>query len=289
MRPIPVLGTVTPGRERYCPVLSENLDQMWPGHAPLYFALPTGRTAPYDRVIQTGASTWLGTLLAGLQHVRDELGATHVFMLLEDHTPLWPCDVPLLNTVFTIAEEESLQCVVFTKYVWPWDSTTDRVDDEGRIIGWRAIDIATIRGHRFARVPKDFFRYNQAQPALWHVGYYIEIVEEALRRGLTNPWQFESYIKPDQAQHYVSEYKWPSWSNGYLDQGKIDWRAIRMMKLPEAKRLRDTLLRERFPGVPLPGGALFALGETLRHAERLFSLPGRAARRVQRRVSGSGE
>jgi len=277
-----ILGTVTPGRERYCPILSAHLDQMWVGHGPMYFALPAGRTAPYGRVIQSDATTWTGTLLYGLEYLKNTVGGTYVFVLLEDHVPLRPCDPGLIANALDVVEAEDLKCVFFTKYDWPWESTDYRLDEDGRVIGWREIDIVAIRGHRMARMPRDFFRYNQCQPAIWNLDYYIEVVKGAVRRGISDPWRFEAYVMPDQPQHYVSEYKWPSWSNGYLDQGKIDWRAVRLMKMPEARVLRNELLREHFKGVPLKPDLLYVLGECVRYSEQLRALPGRIARRVGR-------
>lgn len=279
-----VLGTVTPGRERYCPVLARHLDEMWPAHPPMYFALPAGRTAPYARLIQSGATAWTGTLLSGLLHLRNVVEADYVFMLLEDHAPLWPCDAPVIERVFDVMQVEDFKCVFFPKYNWPWQSTDNRLDEEKRIIGWRQIDVIEVHGHRFARMPKDFFRYNQCQPAIWYLDYYIEVVQEAIRKGIHDPWRFEAYIMPSQPQHYVSEYKWPSWPNGYLDRGMIDWRAIRLMKMPEARLLRDMLVREHYQGAPLTPGLLYALGECRHYWDVLVGLSLRILRYVGRTI-----
>ena len=57
---------MTPGREHYCALLAEQLAAMWPGHPPLHYALPAGRTAPYPRTIPTAATSWTGVLAGGL-------------------------------------------------------------------------------------------------------------------------------------------------------------------------------------------------------------------------------
>lgn len=244
---IPILGTVTPGREHYCPILAKQLDRMWPGHPPLYYALPAGRTAPYENVIQTDADAWTSVLLRGLEHLHDRLGATHVFIMLEDHVPLWPCDTALLAEMFELVAAEDLACVFFTKYRWPWGDTNYRLDPQGRVIGWRKIDVVTLRGHRLARMPSDYFRYNQAQPAIWRLDYYIDLLREVVNLGIKDPWRFEAYSRPNQPQHYVSEYRWPSRMSGYRREGKIYLRALYSMKMPEGRELQDELLKEVFP------------------------------------------
>lgn len=271
--PIPILGTVTPGREHYCALLAQQLHRMWAGHPPLYYALPAGRTASYPNVIHTDARAWTSVLLAGLEHLRDQLGATHVFMLLEDHVPLWPCDTGLLAKLSELAVAEDLPCLFFVKYRWPWDHTDDRLDHEGRLLAWRQIDIVTLRGHRLARMPTEFFRYNQCQPAIWNLDYYIDLVGEAVQRGIEDPWKFEAYWRPNQPQHYVAEYPWSSRMSGYRRDGKIYLRALYSMKLPEGRELREELLKEAFPRLSprlrrLVGAAFSSWGRLRRVAAR---------------------
>jgi len=266
----PILGTVTPGLERYCPLLAEQVAALWPGHPPLYYALPDGRTAPYDRAIPTQATTWTGVLLAGLSFLR-ALGATRVFVLLEDHVPLWPCDARLVDAICRIAARENLHCVFFNKYDWPWRSTEHRIDAEGRVSGWRRIDIVSVGGRRLARMPSDFVCYNQCQPAIWNLDYLAALLTEAARRGVDDPWAFERFSMPDQPPHYVSEYRWPSRHCGYRRRGRVYLRALYTMKLPEGRALRDALLRERFSGAP--ASLRRALGEGFRLWGRVRRMP----------------
>ena len=241
---------MVPGREHYCPILARQLDRFWPGHPPLYYALPAGRSAPYERVIPTDADTWTGVLRDGLRHLRELLGATRAFILLEDHVPLRPCDPALLAEYLDIAESEDLPCLFFPKWEWPWDNTRYRLDPDNRVIGWRKIDYVTVRGRRLARMPADFFRYNMCQPSVWKIDYHLELLQEAIHRGITDPWRFEAFVMPSQPQHYVADYRWPSRMSGYRREGKIYWRALYTIKLPEGQELLDELLRERFPRLP---------------------------------------
>ena len=106
-------------------------------------------------------------------------------------------------------------------------------------------------GRQLARVPREFGYYNQCQPAIWKLDYYASLLTEAVRRGIVDPWTFERFSLPDQPQHYVSEYTWPSRHCGFRRRGRVYLRALYSMKLPEGKALHDELLRERFPRVPL--------------------------------------
>jgi hypothetical protein len=284
---VAILGTVPLGREHYCPILARQLDVMWPSHPPLYYALPAGRTSSYERAVQTAARTWVETLLAGLEHLR-QLGNTHVFMLLEDHVPLWSCDERLLDELLGLAIGEDLPCLFFLKWEWPWRQAAYRTDADGRIRGWRQIDIVTVDGHALARVPRDSLFYNQCQPALWKLDYYTALVAAALRCGITDPWAFEKFVLADQPAHYVAPYRWPSRSSGYRRRGQVYWRALYAMKMPEGRELRDALLAERFPSLDrsVRGalGACFGLWGHLRGWSEGRSLADRV--QLRRREAG---
>ncbi len=259
-----------PGLEHYCPLLAAQLDAMWPGHPPVYYALAAGRTARYERAIPTPATTWTGVLLGGLAALRAR-GATRVFLLLEDHVPLWPCDVERIEETLETAAREGLPCVFFPKFDW-------------RPPGGGEGDPATAGGRRLARLPRDYRCYNQCQPAIWDLGYYASLLTEAVRRGIEDPWAFERFSLPGQPPHYVSDYRWPSRHCGYRRRGRIYLRALYSMKLPESRLLHDALLRERFPRLSAP--LRHALGEAFRLWGRLRRIPERSARR---RRSGRGD
>jgi hypothetical protein len=254
-----LLSTVIPGRERYCPILAKHLDAMWPGHPDLYFALPKGKDSSYDKIIRTSAETWLETLQEGLEHLKKT--HSHVFILLEDHFPLKSCDGGLIEKVLLVMQEENFKCVFFVKYEWPWHKADFHKDSDGRMIGWDKIDTVTFKGLRFAKMPVNFFKYNQCQPAIWEIDYYLQVIHQAAKAGAFNPWQFESYTAPNQSPHFVCDYRWPSITNGYLSKGIIDWGAIREIEMPKGKVLRQALLKEFFKHSPFPAPILFLIGE----------------------------
>ena len=257
--PPPILGTVSPGRESYCPLLARHLDALWPGHPPLHYALPAGRTAPYERIVPTGASTWTGVLLEGLSFLRRR-GATRVFVLLEDHVPLWRCDAGAIDAVLRAAASADLSCVFFNKYDWPWPASDD--------------EVLSIGGQRLARMPADYRFYNQCQPAVWKLDDYALLVEAAVRQGIEDPWSFEAFRLPDQPPHYVAPYRWPSRHCGYRRRGKVYLRSLYAIEMPAGRELRDALLEERFGSLPAP--LRRALGGAFQLWGRLRRMPGRS-------------
>jgi hypothetical protein len=131
----------------------------------------------------------------------------------------------------------------------------------------------------------DFYRYNQCQPAIWNVDYYIRIFEEALRAGATDPWQFESFKADGQEQHYVADYPWPSFHSGFLYKGTVDWQAVRLIRMPEGRPLRDALVRECFGGLPLPPDLLYRTRQGIEALKSFLRPPLHAARRLFGRAS----
>lgn len=236
---------------------------MWPGHPPLYYALAAGRTAPYERTLPTKATAWTAVLLEGLASLR-EAGASRVFVLLEDHVPLWRCDAAVVEAVVRAAAAEDLAAVFFTKFDWPWPT--------------RAEEVLTLGGQHLARMPADFRRYNQCQPAVWRLDHYASLLTEALRRGIEDPWAFERFSLPGQPPHYVSEYRWPSRHCGYRRRGRVYLRSLYAFELPAGRELRDALLAERFPALAAQlrralGGLFWLWGRARRMPERLQAAP----------------
>jgi hypothetical protein len=172
---------------------------------------------------------------------------------------------------------------------WPWESTAHSVDAAGRIRGWQAIDVVTIGGHRLARMPRNDLFYNRCQPALWSIDDYIELTGAAAGAGIDDPWRFETFLLPDQPDHFVSGYRWPSRKQGYRRHGKVYLRALYRMAMPGGQELRDELLGERFPRLApsLRGafGDLLGLWGRLRGVPHRVEQPGRAGRRTSWRNS----
>jgi hypothetical protein len=193
---------------------------------------------------------WSSVLHEGLVQLRKRLGCSHVFVLLEDHVPLRPCDGALITELCDVARDADLRCLYFCMHDWPWQSTACSIDADGRIRGWQTIDVVSIRGHRMARMARNDLFFNRCQPALWSIDDYIELTAAAVRAGIDDPWRFETFLPPGQPDHFVSEYRWPSRKSGYRRNGKVYLRALYLMAMPGGFELRDELLRERFPRLP---------------------------------------
>jgi len=187
-------------------------------------------------------------LRESLAYVKQRAGdVRYVFSVIDDHCPLRLCDEGRLERIIRTAIASEMKCVVFVTYEWPWATTAERsVDDRGRTMTWNAIDVLEMNGCRFARVPKEFFRYNQCQPGIWEIDYYLSVCDRALELGIDDPWGFESMRLPNQPQHYVSEYAWPSVHHGFMARGRVNAEAIHYARGDSAamRALRSTLVRE---------------------------------------------
>jgi hypothetical protein len=111
---------------------------------------------------------------------------------------------------------------------------------------WKAIDILEVAGVRFARVPEDFFRYNQCQPALWDLEYCLSLCDRALELGIDDPWSFEAMRLSGQPQHYVADYPWPTVHHGFRAAGRVNPEAIFFARGegPQLAALKQELLAE---------------------------------------------
>ncbi len=213
----------------YHGLLLRSLESAWKGHPSIYAALPPASPAPADcRLIVCRRAGWVSMLRESLAYVKQRAGdVRYVFSVIDDHCPLRLCDEGRLDRIIRTAIAGEMKCVVFVTYEWPWAITAERsVDDRGRTMTWNAIDVLEMNGCRFARVPKEFFRYNQCQPGIWEIDYYLSVCDRALELGIDDPWGFESMRLPNQPQHYVSEYAWPSVHHGFMAGGRVNAEAI---------------------------------------------------------------
>jgi hypothetical protein len=247
--PVALLMQFGPKLVRHQSLLVETLRSAWRNHPPIYVALPGPGSAPADdHVIVCHRTGWVNMLRESLVHIKQrEGGIRYLFSMIDDHCPLRMCDQRRLEQIIRTAIAQEMKCVVFATYEWPWTITAENsLDDLGRTKTWSTIDVLETNRCRFARVPKAFFRYNQCQPAIWEMDYYLSVCNRMLDLGIDDPWEFESMLLPDQPQHYVSEYAWPSVQHGFMEKGRINAEAIHFVRgdSPSMKNLRMFLVQE---------------------------------------------
>ncbi len=220
----------------------------WDGHPSVYAAVPaTEDLIPDARVIPCRLTGWVSMLreaIIALKHAQPDI--RYVFSYIEDHCPLQRVDHSLLDRFVQLSMAQQFKCVSFVTYPWPWAQTApNSVDEVGRTMTWKHVDTVEIEGCRFARVPPDFFRYNQCQPSLWDIDYYASLCDKALEQGIDNPWTFEATMFEHQPQHYIADYRWPSVHHGFMAQGAVNPEAIRSIRADSAptRRLRRYLLK----------------------------------------------
>ena len=227
-------------------LIMPSLDTLWSGHPPVFSVLPPGTAvAPGPGVITGSQSGWVALLREALLALRArQPDCRYVFSFIEDHCPLHVVDAVRVARFLDDAMASDRACTSFVTYDWPWDKTApdDRAAD-GRTMTWRERAIEDTPAGRVARVPDDFFRYNQCQPSLWNIDYYLSLCDQALAAGIDNPWAFEEAVFPRQAPHFIADYAWPSVHHGFMAQGVINPEAIRVVSRRVAP-LRRRLIAE---------------------------------------------
>jgi hypothetical protein len=237
--------------EKYIPLVRDLIDTFWPSHPSRYFVTDGVSPSGAD-VISFSCSNWVQLASAGLTRIKqDHPQATHVFLMLEDHSPLRACDEPRLGRIFQIAVREGFSAISFPTYAWPWQETDSRDYPDGLIRTWRHKETIERDGEMFAVVPSEFFRYFQVQPTLWHLDYLQVALDHALTRGITDAWSFEAMRWPQALPHYVSQYNWPTVHHGFLEQGKLNTAAIVYLDRRHAMGAYRMLVREAI-GVESP-------------------------------------
>lgn len=257
-----IVTTTFSKREKYCDKLSPVLNAFWPGHPEVHFLTDRGKIN-HDNVIVLDSESWTRILLEGLKKLRLNYPSVRIiFLMIEDHYPLRSCDVRQLQKVFEAVLNHHLKCVVFPTYPWPWSRTSDIVLPGNKVMCWPKIDTVRFDDCLMARIPPNFFRYNQIQPAFWDIDYLIYLCDDALSRHVHDAWSFEALDVPKKEQHYVSAYQWPSVPNGFLQKGRVRKEAIEYIQVPLANEFRSFLRKEYF-------------------FQQIFLFPGKVARKIR--------
>jgi hypothetical protein len=229
---------------KYACAIEAAVDHCWPAHPTIYF-ISDCDLPKIGRCVCLEDGCWTEILLNGLLTVqREHPQLDYLFLILDDHCPLQPCDSAALANYLDIAREHDLGVISFPTYDWPW-ARTEWVDyPDGLVRTWRRIDIEIIQGYRLAVVPYQFFRYFQIQPAFWKVEYLVWTCRAALAGSVTDPWAFEAMRLDGARRHYIADYKWPSVHHGFIAEGKINPEAISYMSRKHVTKLRQQLIRE---------------------------------------------
>lgn len=237
--------------EKYIPLDRSLLDTFWPGH-PARLFITDGASQSAADVCSFPGLSWVELLSAGLSRIREQgPQTTHVFHMLEDHCPLRSCAVERLERIFAISIRHNLVAVAFPTYSWPWNETEATIYPDGLVRTWRSRETRDLDGELFAVVPRDFFRYFQVQPTLWHLDYLQEACAWALTQGVTDAWNFEAMRWSRAQPHYVSQYNWPTVHHGFLEQGELNANAIAYLDRRNATDAHRMLVREAI-GVESP-------------------------------------
>lgn len=176
------LGILVPVWRDYqwiAPIMLEAIDRCWPSHPEVRFCgleVP-GKLPAFP--LAADRSNWSQVLLEGVQNMR-RLGFDRVYLILEEHIPLGPCQEEHLNVTLP-ALMDSLPASYIS--LMGWDNR--RFTSRSPILGNRRYQLQHLTG------PKDP-RFH-LHPALWD----LKVLEECARLALENPgkngsaWHFE--------------------------------------------------------------------------------------------------
>lgn len=230
--------------KKYAPAIEAAIDRCWPEHPAIYF-ISDSELPGIGRQIQLADACWTEILLHGLLTMRKQHPALdYVFLMLDDHCPLRPCDAVATSAYLEIARSGNLGVISFPTYDWPWNETATTEYPDGLVRVWRTVEIDVVDGRKLALVPRDYFRYFQVQPAFWRVEYLISVCQAALASGIRDPWAFEAMSLDGAPQHHVADYNWPSVHHGFIAGGKVNPAAISYISKKAAPELHSRLLRE---------------------------------------------
>jgi hypothetical protein len=265
---------------RYVPLIAEAIAAFWPNHPPVRYLTDGGFEEGGDIYVEE-ETAFVPLLARGLQRIRKDFpNAKRVFHLLEDHSPLKPCDGSRIAAIGRIAAAHDLPTVVFPTYPWPW--TKPEPMQRPRCVArvWDQIEFVTIDEEKFAAVPRNFDIYFQIQPTIWRLDYLQSVCEHAASIGVTDPWSFEKMRPVQEEQHFVSAYRWPTVQCGFMMRGRVNPRAIEFAAHPSAARIRGNLIRDQ---LGIDSEILFHLRQ---HAARRWRAIKKRTRRAARAVVG---
>lgn len=220
---IPIITTTYHQYEKYCDCLIDFVNQMWPGHPPIWLITDRGNIK-YKQTICVDSQNWVYRLQEGLKQVKNlSLNISYVYLILEDLYPLWRCNPAEITKIQNLTLAHNLDCVSFIPYDWG-----------------KSEDFLEIAGKKLFKVPQSFYFYNQIQPALWKLNHLTAMCELALEKGINDCWEFEHLVSS--AQHYVAEYRWPTIWGGFKLNRYVNLMAIMKIELPAGRRLAGMLL-----------------------------------------------
>lgn len=222
---VAIVTTTYHRREKFVTPLLDLLDKLWVDHAPVWF-ITDGSGIKHPNSIRISSKSWTVRLYEGLQqfHVRCP-DIQYVYLLPEDNYPLWVFSVERVVDAQNYAIKNNLNCVTFTPVNFIFEN-------EKRL--------ATEKGFLY-EVPESFDPYSQIQVGIWKLSHLLDTCSLALEKNVLDIWSFEHIVT---SGHYVSDYRWPTFVDGFFRQGRVDSGAVDRIKIPEGTRLKRALTFE---------------------------------------------
>jgi hypothetical protein len=110
-------------------------------------------------------------------------------------------------------------------------------------MGWKERSVEESGDLALANVPREFFRFYQVQPAVWNLEYLDRVCRYAGQTGAASAWDFEEMLPGPPGRHAVAGYAWPCTHHGFLERGRVNYEALRIMRHPATRPLASELKR----------------------------------------------
>ncbi len=146
---------LVPTCDRYLPLAEMTcrmIDRFWPGHVPVRLC-GARRASNYPMIATTSdPRDWIGILREAVDQLQAE-GIDHVYLILDDHPPVAPCNAAYLNQLLPAAAERLKAAYVG---LGGWDQWSP----------WKGVDMGR-DGLYWRRMPADFRWKYSLHPAYW--------------------------------------------------------------------------------------------------------------------------
>jgi hypothetical protein len=221
---IAILMSTYRKHEWIVPAARANIELFWPDHPQLYIL--TDGELDGDEVIRTEEREFVAALQDGVAEIRRrQQQVRYIYLLLEDLAPLAPVDDDRLRRV-----ENAMKAGNGAYFYMPWagahrhhvaKAETGLLGEAGAGLGIHDVGEA-------------YPFYYSCVVAFWRVDYFLAVLSEKQRVGITDPWGFENPfekdldVKPEAKQpHFFIDQPWPTYQSGLFLQGQINRAIVR--------------------------------------------------------------
>lgn len=231
MRDFAILMPTFNKRHRYFPTVELILKDEFDIQEPFYIVTDAPIENSVSNVIVSDKRSWAEILLDGLLEVEAKVNPKYIFVLLEDLIPFSTVNRDKFFRDFSLIEQHGYKNLSFCTYSKSYP------------------EMIRIEETHFYKIPDDYIYYSQLQPAFWELDYLKSILTGMISSGKTSAWDFE-FVNLGHP-HLISLYVWPNILGGFIEAGKVNVHALKIMdRSPNLRKLRKQLYRDLIKASP---------------------------------------